>query len=276
MLEIPECLVIAQQMNDKLQRKMIEHVIMNQSEHRFAFYSMNAERYPILMEGQTIHSCQAYGGMIEVDLGEYQLFFGDGAYPRYTEPGSRPPAKNQMEIEFDDRSYVTVSIQMYGGIHLVKRDICENEYINDAVNKPSPLSNEFTYDYFCKLRQQCSNRISIKAMLATEQRIPGLGNGVLQDILYQARLHPKRRIESISEEEWKRVYDSVRSVLNQMVQQGGRDTEKDFFSQPGQYMTYLSKKTYLSPCPRCGSEIRKAAYMGGTVYYCEKCQPLEV
>lgn|GEM_PF-2077218 len=30
-----------------------------------------------------------------------------------------------------------------------------------------------------------------KAFLATEQRIPGLGNGVLQDILWTARIHPK-------------------------------------------------------------------------------------
>jgi len=26
------------------------------------------------------------------------------------------------------------------------------------------------------------------------------------------------------------------------------------------------------PCPACGALIKKEAYMGGTVYYCESCQ----
>jgi formamidopyrimidine-DNA glycosylase len=43
--------------------------------------------------------------------------------------------------------------------------------------------------------------LSAKAFLATEQRIPGLGNGVLQDILFTAGIHPKRKMAAISEEE---------------------------------------------------------------------------
>jgi len=40
---------------------------------------------------------------------------------------------------------------------------------------------------------------SIKFLLATEQRIPGLGNGVLQDILFKAKIHPKRKVADLSE-----------------------------------------------------------------------------
>lgn len=116
--------------------------------------------------------------------------------------------------------------------------------------------------------------MSVKALLATEQRIPGLGNGVLQDILYQAGIHPKRKLDTFVEKDIRKIYESIRTVLGEMVEQGGRDTEKDFYGNEGNYITYLSKKTYLTPCPKCGYEISKAAYMGGTVYYCEKCQPL--
>ena len=52
----------------------------------------------------------------------------------------------------------------------------------------------------------------------------------------------------------------------------GRDTEKDLFARPGGYTTILSKKTLWTPCPRCGYELRKGAYLGGTIYYCEHCQ----
>ncbi|HWQ74919.1 MAG TPA: zinc finger domain-containing protein [Syntrophomonas sp.] len=42
----------------------------------------------------------------------------------------------------------------------------------------------------------------------------------------------------------------------------------------GRYRTILSKNTVGKPCPVCGSEILKAAFMGGAVYWCPACQPL--
>jgi formamidopyrimidine-DNA glycosylase len=57
-----------------------------------------------------------------------------------------------------------------------------------------------------------------------------------------------------------------------MKTQGGRDTENDLFDRPGEYKTKLSKNTVGQPCPICGTLIRKEAYLGGSIYYCAKCQ----
>jgi len=89
MLEIPESKIVAQQMNDTLTGREIERVIMNQSEHRFAFYSMSPDLYPERMEGLIVRGCKSYGGMIAMNLGEQQLYFSDGAYPRYIKPGTK-------------------------------------------------------------------------------------------------------------------------------------------------------------------------------------------
>jgi formamidopyrimidine-DNA glycosylase len=43
--------------------------------------------------------------------------------------------------------------------------------------------------------------LSAKAFLATEQRIPGLGNGVAQDILFTAKIHSKRKMSTLSEKQ---------------------------------------------------------------------------
>jgi formamidopyrimidine-DNA glycosylase len=59
-----------------------------------------------------------------------------------------------------------------------------------------------------------------------------------------------------------------------MLDKGGRDTETDLFGEKGGYHTILSKNTYGQPCPKCGGEIIKENYMGGSVYYCPSCQPL--
>jgi formamidopyrimidine-DNA glycosylase len=59
-----------------------------------------------------------------------------------------------------------------------------------------------------------------------------------------------------------------------MIEQGGRDIEKDLFGNPGSYITKLSKNTANKPCKICGTTIIKEAYMGGSIYYCPKCQKL--
>ena len=48
-----------------------------------------------------------------------------------------------------------------------------------------------------------AQKLSLKALLATKQRIPGLGNGVLQDILFNAKMHPKRKVNRLSEDDKK-------------------------------------------------------------------------
>lgn len=117
--------------------------------------------------------------------------------------------------------------------------------------------------------------MSAKAFLATEQRIPGLGNGVLQDILFEAGLHPKARLENLTDEDLDSLYRSIKRVLLRMTQQGGRDTEKTLFGQYGGYMTILSKKTLEEPCPVCGGMISRQAYLGGNVYFCPRCQEMK-
>ena len=46
-----------------------------------------------------------------------------------------------------------------------------------------PCTDAFDLAYFRSLRDEAGENISMKTFLATNQRIPGLGNGVLQDIL---------------------------------------------------------------------------------------------
>lgn len=81
-------------------------------------------------------------------------------------------------------------------------------------------------------------------------------------------------MENASETDFQALYESTVGMIRKMCEDGGRDTEGDIFGNPGGYITQLSKKSYGEPCMKCGSLIHKANYMGGTVYFCEKCQKL--
>lgn len=70
------------------------------------------------------------------------------------------------------------------------------------------------------------------------------------------------------------MYGAVKNVLRDMTSQGGRDTERDLFGRPGGYNTILSKNTVGTPCPACGTLIKKEAYLGGSIYFCAECQKM--
>jgi len=136
------------------------------------------------------------------------------------------------------------------------------------------LTDAFDRAYFDTLFDDETPKLSAKAFLATEQRIPGLGNGVLQDILWTARVHPKRKMSDLSAAEVDGVFAAVKGVLASMTAEGGRNTERDLFGRPGGYRTILCKDTLGASCPACGAAIAKEAYLGGAIYYCAGCQSL--
>ena len=130
-------------------------------------------------------------------------------------------------------------------------------YDEAARQKPCPLSDDFSPVYFDGLLRSVKPSLSAKAFLATEQRIPGLGNGVLQDILFRAGVHPKRAVSSLSSADQDALFGSVKTTLREMAEAGGRNTEKDLYGRPGGYFTLLCRNTVLYPCPHCGAPLSK-------------------
>ena len=188
------------------------------------------------------------------------------------------PEKHQLLVEFVDGTAISSSAQMWGGFLCFPAgekggfpdlDIAREPLYTVA---PSPLTAAFDRAYFDTLFNADTPKLSAKAFLATEQRIPGLGNGVLQDILWTARIHQKRKMGDLPEEAVHDMFEAVKHVLAEMTAQGGRDTERDLHGRPGGYRTVLSKNTVDTPCPACGAIIRKEPYMGGAIYYCPGCQ----
>lgn len=273
MLEIPEAYVLAGQINQILVGQRIRGVTAAQTPHKFAWFSDGPEYYRDWLVGQTVAGALAVGGMVEVQAGDMVLLFGDGVNLRVHPGGAKRPSKHQLLIDCEDGSSLSATVQMYGGLWCFRRGEFDNPYYRAAQQKPSPLEDEFDRTYFQALLAGTEmGRLSAKALLATEQRIPGLGNGVLQDILYRARIHPKRKVGTLSSEEKDRLFAVIKETLAEMAAQGGRNTEKDLFGRAGGYQTQASRLTVGGACPVCGGLIRKETYMGGSIYYCGGCQ----
>jgi formamidopyrimidine-DNA glycosylase len=275
MIELPEAVSIAGQINKTIYGKRISGVVAGYTPHKLAWYYGDREKYSQLLLGRSIGKATSFGGLVEIKVGNANILFGEGVGIRFHDRNEHHPAKHQLLIEFEDQSAISASVQMYGGMGSFVEGELDNPYYKVAREKPSPLSPEFDKVYFKGIiSPQAVQKLSLKALLATEQRIPGLGNGVLQDILFNARMHPKKKVGTLSEKDREVLFNSVKDTLSAMASQGGRDTELDLFGRSGGYKTVLSKNTANSPCPVCGTIIRKEAYMGGSIYFCEKCQTL--
>ena len=275
MLELPEAVTLALQFEKAYKGKVITRAIAKQTPHGFAFYEGDPADYPGLLEGKKVSGSAFFGGHALMFAGDMRLDFSDGVNARCFAPGEERPKKHQLLLDFDDGSSLVCTISMYGFFGLCRADDQGNEYVQAAKGKPSPLSEAFDAAYFEGLFSNTKPTLSAKAFLATEQRIPGLGNGVLQDILFRAGIHPKTKSGVLNDREKKLLFDAVKSTLIEMTRGGGRDTEKDLYGQAGGYRTILSRNTLDKPCPVCGGALIREAYLGGNIYFCPGCQPIK-
>jgi formamidopyrimidine-DNA glycosylase len=271
-IELPEAAVLAKQINETVVGKKIKNVIAAQTPHKLAWYFGDPQEYKSLLTGKVISGATSYGGQVEISAGKAKLLFSDGVNLRYYNKGAQLPAKHQLLLGFDDGSYLVGWVQMYGGLSAFPEGKNDNKYHLIAKERPSPLSSDFDEKYFGSLFDAGTTKLSLKAFLATEQRIPGLGNGILQDILFNAKMHPKKKAGTLSAADQRVLFDSIKNTLSEMTAKGGRDTENDLLGELGAYKTKLSKNTVGQPCPACGTLINKEAYLGGSIYYCARCQ----
>ena len=273
MLEIPEAYVLAQQLEATVVGKAVQGVIANASPHKFAWFHGDPALYAPQLTGLAVEGAQPRGGQVELRLGAMRLVLCEGINARYLAPGEAPPKTHQLLLSFADGSALSCTVQMYGGMYAFAQGTLDNPYYLLSCQKPSPLTEGFSEAYFEGLRRDADAKLSLKAFLATEQRVPGLGNGVLQDLLFEARLHPKRKLGTLSDSAYAGLYHTVVDTLWAMARAGGRDVETDLFGRAGGYATRCSRLTVGQPCAVCGTAIAKESYMGGAIYFCPTCQP---
>lgn len=105
----------------------------------------------------------------------------------------------------------------------------------------------------------------LKAALMDQSLVAGIGNVYSDEILFQARLHPRTRLDGLSGKHLKSLYETLRSVLVKAV-----EARADPAKLPEGYLTPHRGKD--GKCPRCGGKIEKVTVGGRSGYFCPGCQ----
>lgn len=276
MIELPEALTIARQMNDELKGKTIMYGNHGNSPHKFAFTNRPSEEYETIFKDRIIGESRENGALILTSIEpDYILVLGGGGERiLYHQSEKTIPKKYQIFLEFGDETYLTVTVQGWGSTQLFHQ--------SEAASKPylgykagvSPLSDEFTYDYFRQLFEVLKENDprSVKYFIISKPGIFGVANGYLQDILFRAKISHKKRAIDVAEEEKQNLYNAIKETIRLAVELGGRDTERDLYNRPGDYIKLLDSRNVGKPCPECGTPIQKIQYLGGASYFCPSCQ----
>ena len=104
----------------------------------------------------------------------------------------------------------------------------------------------------------------LKAGLMDQALVAGLGNMLIDEVLWRARLHPESRTTGLSGSDWGRLHRTLRQVLQDAVPAGHVPLDPGWLSgnrHPG------------APCPRCGAPLLRSRVNGRTTYWCPRCQP---
>jgi formamidopyrimidine-DNA glycosylase len=275
MFELPELVCLASQMNQTLSGKVVLKGSLGNSPHKFVWYNRSHEEFEQLTSAKAVGQAAVRGRWLFLTLEpDYVLVIGEcGGKILYHPPQSPSPPKYHLLIQFTDGSFLTILTQMWGAMELYRQGEEKNrQYIKDM--RPVPLDSGFSFDYFSNLVSELAvlEKRSAKGLLTQNQLIPGLGNSIAQDILFNAHLHPRHSIQELTPTEIRNLYEAIQSTVNQVINQGGRSDEVDLFGQPGGYQRLMDKSAAGNPCPRCGQLVQAIQYLGGSCYFCPDCQ----
>jgi formamidopyrimidine-DNA glycosylase len=277
-IELPEAKILAEQMNKELRGKRIKLYHLQDCEklQRIGMMDKDTRSFDKLVDGK-IESVVSRGNVIRVKLNNgMNLIFGPeyGGQIFYHTSEKAVPIKFHLKIDFDDGAALTVRLTSMGLINAVKDDGLERSYVYRRDFNPdvlSPLDDEFTFERFSKLLGY-NNKMLKSVLVGKDAVVVGLSNSAFQDIIYRARLHPKRKASDLNVNERQALYDSIKLVIKERIRLNGKEQFYDLYGNQGRYAPAMGPNMKKHICPVCGTRIEELSVGGGQVYFCPRCQ----
>jgi len=130
------------------------------------------------------------------------------------------------------------------------------------------LTPEFTFDIFDRLIQ--GRRHQARVFLMDQAALSAIGNAYADEILFEAGIHPKTSCASLSAEDRRRLYGSIRAVMAWGIDEV-RKANQPIEVKVRDHVRVRNRNG--EPCPVCGTKIRRVGVLGYDSFYCPHCQP---
>ncbi|MCD4524754.1 bifunctional DNA-formamidopyrimidine glycosylase/DNA-(apurinic or apyrimidinic site) lyase [Nocardioides sp. cx-173] len=194
------------------------------------------------------------------------------------QPPSLPPERHlRVRLDLDGaaegRGLRFVDQRMFGGLSVSAGGAeLPAEIAHIARDPLDPLFDDAEF-----VRRARRRTAGVKRLLLDQGLVSGVGNIYADEALWRARIHGDRPGDRLSGPQLRRLLDHAREVMSEALGQGGTSFDSLYVNVNGE-SGYFDRSLHAygreqEPCDRCGTPIRRIAFMNRSSYFCPTCQP---
>jgi formamidopyrimidine-DNA glycosylase len=175
------------------------------------------------------------------------------------------PPYDRVRFDFEDGGHLAyVNRRMLGRVGLAAD---ADGFIEAEKLGPDALDPAFDLEAFNAVIG--GRRRDVKSVLMDQALIAGIGNIYADEILFQARLHPKAAVTSLDDRHRAALFEQIKTVLKTAIDRGAGAEQFVDRLPDGHLLPHREKG---GKCPRCGTPITTLKAAGRTSYFCPRCQ----
>lgn len=211
--------------------------------------------------------------VVELDSGDAVVFQLKIGGQLLLVPPVEEPTKALMLILYldGDRRLFLRDETGYTRARILDEDELEERF---STLGPEPFEDAFDEEY---LRDKlASRRAQIKPLILDQKVVAGIGNIYADEALFDARLHPRRKANTLSGEEWRALHAAILKNLRAGIEDRGTTFSlyRDVLGRKGRHQEHL--RVFLragKPCPGgCGGKVVREKVGGRATFLCPACQ----
>ncbi|MFA5932555.1 MAG: bifunctional DNA-formamidopyrimidine glycosylase/DNA-(apurinic or apyrimidinic site) lyase [Microgenomates group bacterium] len=222
--------------------------------------------------GTLLFHLKMTGQLIYVDKTEKDRIIG--GHPTPDMKGDLPNKSTRVIFEFSSGSKLFFNDQRkFGWVKLIDNSKLKIENVLGKLG-PEPLEKEFTWQI---LKSNLLHHKSqpIKVALMDQSVVSGIGNIYSSESLFGARIDPRRKVSTLSDNDFKNLVKGIQKSLKVSIEKGG-STRAHFVDVDGKKGYFLDYANVYGKegkkCNSCPGTVQKIQQIGRGTYFCPSCQ----
>lgn len=297
MPELPEVETIRRSLQPRVPGLSIEEVLFGHRDAQRRILRIGARRLARELRGQTVHDLGRRGKFLVFELDRHHLIFHLGMtgqltfrdpdredaqrFTRHPVTGLQrarqhaPDRHTHLQIVFHNGAALLYrDIRQFGKVFLLRKGADELKKFFSRLGL-EPFSPGYKLEAF--LERFSNRKLRVKSLLLDQRFVAGVGNIYADEALFEAGIHPARKVRSLRRQEKERLFRAIRLVLKRGIHFGGT-TLRDFINSNGEEGHHQEELRVYGragePCLTCGATIERIIVSQRSTHFCPRCQPV--
>jgi formamidopyrimidine-DNA glycosylase len=267
MPELPDLVHIVKTLGPEVEGRRITHASVKNS---IVLRVLVPGDFSDLITGKTIRGLERHGPFLKFGLGDldFILHLMLAGRLKLAAPGEKVLAATAFSLELDEGLTLHYGDEKsMGKVYLCPAGSFESipGYLTQGIDV---TTTAFTFEAFSALisKKRCQARVFIMDQTC----LSAIGNAYADEILFEARIHPKAPCYSLGPDRRRVLYEAIRSILAWGIE----EVAKAGLPLEDKARAHMRVRGRAGEnCPRCGQIIRRTGVLGYDSFFCPSCQP---